>query len=94
MFGLHLEKHCQDEESHGEGVTLLELARRYGKARPLWQKCLQADSDPPLCSAYEELDYISTDNIPDITGVLYRLRCQIGQWWNSPFSQNHPVASE
>lgn len=77
-----------------EKELLLELAWCCRKARALWEKCLQGDSDPLFCSAYEELDYISADNIPDLTGVLDRLCCQIGQWWNSPFSQNHPVASE
>lgn len=70
-FGLHLEKLRQDEERHREGSTLLGPARCCGKARQLWQKCLQADGDLTLCSSYEELDYISADNIPDLTGVLY-----------------------
>lgn len=92
-FRLHLEKHHQDEECHREGVTLLEPALCYGKERSLWQKCLQAGSEPTVCSTYEELDYISADNIYDITGVLYRLHHQIGQWWDRLFSQNHSVVS-
>lgn len=33
-------------------------------------------------------------NFPDIISVLNKLHCQIGQWWDRLFSQNHPVASE
>lgn len=58
------------------------------------QEGRQAGSSPTLYSADEGLGYISTGNSPDIISVLNKLCCQIGQWWDRLFSQNHLVASE